>query len=70
MENARTLSVPCTIKYTLSNGPQGEGAWEKRSDDHTHNAPYGRGVGRGAGGVTGGGRPASAGKFAGIGESG
>ena len=55
---------------TASPGPQGEGAWEERSDDRTHNAPYGRGVGPAAGGVTGGGRPAPAGMFAGIGESG
>ena len=38
------------------------------SDDRTHNAPYGRGVGRAAGGVTGGESQAAAGMFAGTGE--
>ena len=54
---------------TASPAPQGEGAWEERSDDRTHNAPYGRGGGRGAGGVTGGGRPAPAGCSSASGES-
>ena len=54
---------------TASPAPQGEGAWEERSDDRTHNAPYGRGVGRRAGGVTGGGRPAPADMIDGIEES-
>ena len=51
--------------------PGGDCFWQEergcsktRSDDRaphrTHNAPYGRGVGRAAGGVTGGGSPAPA----------
>ena len=49
---------------------KGEGAWEERSDDRTHNAPYGGGAGRAAGDVTGGESQAAAGMFAGIKESG
>ena len=48
--------------------PAGRGCVGGVLADRTHNAPYGRGVGRGAGGVTGGGRPAPAGIFAGIEE--
>ena len=49
--------------------PAGRGCVGGVPADRTHNAPYGRGAGRAAGGVTCGGSPAPAGMFAGFGES-
>ena len=46
----------------------GRGCVGRVSADRTHNAPYGRGGGRAAGGVTGGGSQAAAGMFVGIEE--